>query len=472
MMRCVFIVILGLCLSACISSEYSDIHKRTALEDTLDTKITNHAQAFPLQLHYDGIILSLEKSLEEKVCQQCDYRVRQPENDAAVAAQAQHFQRVINRKDKYLYISHAYRHFNFQVGGNKLIRGTHCLFNIYDVEGRQGCAIPTGDPKTAELKTWELLNTLEGIIRDEVVAGDYTHLFVMSTGWNNLQYDSFKQYNSIMRETEEVFSEHKEGAAFKPFVIGLTWDSIWGERQLLEVVRDISHLASYGNKADDADEVGYGIVNHLINNTLAGALSDADRDLPVIAIGHSFGARLLSRALISADYLENPKSDVSTSVVDLFVGLQPAFDAGRFIKNYRLCTHYVCLNRLHPSRGLGEGGPYSDFSGLNMPWLLTSSEGDSSNASAFWLSGSRHLGGPRGLRYVRKASAKPEPLFATPLVWKAPDQERALCSALSKADRSKVQVVDATGIIVDHNDVEDRAIGELLYCSLTELIDR
>ena len=88
----------------------------------------------------------------------------------------------------------------------------------------------------------------------------------------------------------------------------------------------------YPNKADDADEIGYTIMNLLLNEVIADIKSAPDYSgVPVVVFGHSFGGRLTSRAVYSAKHLREERRPAKPTV-DVYVGLQPAFSVSRFIK--------------------------------------------------------------------------------------------------------------------------------------------
>ena len=88
-------------------------------------------------------------------------------------------------------------------------------------------------------------------------------------------------------------------------------------------------------------------------------MSESGAKLPVIAIGHSFGARAMTRALFSSPLINDEK--MVTSPVNLAVSLQGA----------------MSINRFFPSLG-NEGAPYRDYVSLvNTKIVLTASRFDS-----------------------------------------------------------------------------------------------
>lgn len=267
----------------------------------------------------------------------------------------------------------------------------------------------------------------------------YTHLLIMSMGWVNDQHESIFRFNRIL----SLLNRQARGVGpndFRPIVLGLTWPSGWlGVENSVIKKRLVGHLSSYFVKANDADEVGYTVANRLINEQLSIA-RDAlgpDGEFPrVVLIGHSFGDRILTRALFSKKYLLSPPA---SSPVDLYLGLQGAFSARRFV----------------PGAG-GEGAPYADVAGLEVPIVLTSSRRDRGNPTAFW---SRHTGGGTGLRFMCQHREQ----FKV-LAW--PAQGHEVARAISDEPVRQVLVLDATEVVSDHNDVLDESMAELIWCAI------
>jgi hypothetical protein len=75
--------------------------------------------------------------------------------------------------------------------------------------------------------------------------------------------------------------------AFRPMFVGVTWPSLW----------NTLGYASFRNKGHDADEVGHIYIAWLLHR-LAPELK-RELDLKVVAIGRSFGARMVTRGLFS-----------------------------------------------------------------------------------------------------------------------------------------------------------------------------
>jgi len=286
--------------------------------------------------------------------------------------------------------------------------------------------------------------------------GNYTHIVIMSMGWNNDQVESVFRYNEIIKNISKAANDEK---AFKPLVIGFTWPSVWMSISDSWLTQKAGHLLSYPTKANDADEIGYTWANLVINEKLPQAIKNAQSNglkkgntPKVVVLGHSFGARLLSRALFSKRHL---KSSNSESVVDMFFGLQGAFSINRFV----------------PDTGL-EGSPYKGYEKLGTSIILTSSTEDTANPIAAWITGAKHAGGKHGLSVAK-------------------DEENVACFDNHKWKKdtvsvplhgSKLMMIDASEIVINnkdgddpnytysgHNDVLDLDMGKLLWSFIRQI---
>ncbi len=287
----------------------------------------------------------------------------------------------------------------------------------------------------------------ERITRANAQDSPYSHIFIMSMGWNNDQYVSIYRYNRIMDNLVKA-AEDRGDITFRPLVIGITWPSAWftiEDSWLKKKV--IGHLGSYTNKSNDADEIGYTIANWLINYQLP-CIREAVRpeNFPkVIAVGHSMGARILSRAIFSRDYLKVSLAN-SVDAVDMYIGLQGAFSAKRFVAD-----------------DSGEGAPYKNYATLSTRIILTSSENDKANPFAFW---SKHVGGKNALEYMKK-----HPGIFKVLVW--PKEQDKMGEAIRDYNKNlKVITLDVKEIVTGkdaHNDILDADIAELIRFCLNQI---
>ena len=294
------------------------------------------------------------------------------------------------------------------------------------------------------------LDRLQQDLRDRIMRADaqskpYSHIFIMSMGWNNDQYVSISRFNTIL-EKQIKATGVRSGGALRPLVIGFTWPSVWFSIEDSWLKKKlIGHFGSYINKSNDADEIGYSIANWLINSQLPGirAAVGPEKFPKVIAVGHSMGARILSRAIFSRDHLKTPIAE-GTNIVDMYLGLQGAFSARRFV-----------------AEDSGEGAPYRNYATLSTRILLTASENDKANPLAFW---SKHVGGKNGLKYMRARSE-----FKI-LAW--PGEKGEVGEAIRNYDNNKIITIDATEIVKGddaHNDILNPKMAELIRFCLDQL---
>ena len=151
-------------------------------------------------------------------------------------------------------------------------------------------------------------------VKSKLQTGNYTHLIIACSGWNNYQDDSSYLYENWVKFTKDAAIADDRGNDFRPFVIGFTWASRW-----------ISPGVSIFNKANDADELGMTHVNALLWKYILPSLNNSN--IPIITIGHSFGARVMSRANHSRFMQIN--IDQSTWI-DKAIDFQGAYPYSRF----------------------------------------------------------------------------------------------------------------------------------------------
>jgi hypothetical protein len=231
------------------------------------------------------------------------------------------------------------------------------------------------------------LKKLEDNLINDVAKGGYTHIVVIVMGWNTSQDEAIRNFNDIVGNVVEAAyadttdannSEAKHNAItaqgvspepFRPLVVGVTWPSFW--------TNTFINWFSYGDSANDADQLGLTWVNVLINRTLPAVIDKVNTEkhkstagLKIVLIGHSFGARAATRALFSRPVLEygDISKDPPRSGVDLAIGLQGA----------------VSINRFVPEDS-DEGAPYRDFKTLGKTKIvLTAAQNDQATGAPFW----------------------------------------------------------------------------------------
>lgn len=229
------------------------------------------------------------------------------------------------------------------------------------------------------------LLALKNNLKHDLKSGAYSHILIIVMGWNTSQSEAVRNFNDItgniisasleqddnvknisssqpskmlIPRVRVIKSSEKNNRIFRPLVIGITWPSYWSTR--------LDNVASYPNKANDADELGLSWLNKIINQTIPESMNESGIKLPIIAIGHSFGARAMTRALFSSPLIKN--DTMVSSPVNLAISLQGA----------------MSINRFFPELS-EEGAPYRDYKRLgNTKLVLTASKFDSAVKFAKW----------------------------------------------------------------------------------------
>ena len=278
-------------------------------------------------------------------------------------------------------------------------------------------------------------------LQSRVASGDYTHIVFISMGWNNDQGVSICRMNSLMEQTASVLKED-----FNPLVVGITWPSVVFGEAKLQTVKWAGHLGSVFNKANDGDEMGVFFGNIILNRLIPQANVN---NLPVVVVGHSYGARIVGRATYSPELL---KEGAIGNGPDLLALLQPAFSARRFVAGVP-AVGWLDRIRSKINNGL-EGAPFAHIEGIKTVTVGTTSNKDIANPVAVW---SAHFGGFLGKRYVQKNK----------LAQKVYDfvEKMSLDKAIESTESAVVgrpMMVDAGKFVGSHNDIYGPNMGKFL----------
>jgi pimeloyl-ACP methyl ester carboxylesterase len=223
------------------------------------------------------------------------------------------------------------------------------------------------------------LSALSRAVAHDLKSDGYTHVLVLVMGWNTVQDEAIRNFNdlagnlveaSLESESARTTQNGKRNIAFRPLVIGVTWPSFWN--------KGVLNVLSYASKAHDADELGISWMNLLINRLLPDAMKATGLEVPVILIGHSFGARVVTRtasaspALIGSD---DRQDGPLFSGANLVIGLQGAVSINRF---------WPAIEGTPPG---DEGAPLREFNKLkNTKFVLTASSHDTAaGGPLFWF---------------------------------------------------------------------------------------
>jgi hypothetical protein len=210
--------------------------------------------------------------------------------------------------------------------------------------GELHCGIHCNTLNRALLDRW-----LEDLVK-RLRENAYTHVFAACTGWNTQAWESMVNYS----DWQDACIEARGQAPFKPLFIGLTW--------VADLDIGILEPTSVINKGHDADEIGVTWANLIVNYLLPKALSVLEKQPMYIVMGHSFGARMLTRALNTSQYLaDHLRREIpQLPKADLMISLEGAFSVCRFIEGesrreggpyeahfHERCSRYLLVGSKH-----------------------------------------------------------------------------------------------------------------------------
>ncbi|MFT7618218.1 MAG: hypothetical protein ACI97A_001859 [Planctomycetota bacterium] len=321
------------------------------------------------------------------------------------------------------------------------------LFNAHD---RDGSGV-IGKTRFRYDESFTALELFRRRFDVQVRDGKHTHVVLLALGWHVDQVEAVHIYNLLIKNMKE----HSQGE-FRPLVVGLTWPSAWLQG-LIQPLDLLGHVFSYFDKSQDADAIGSTIAAYLLHNIL---LTDTN-PLPVVAIGHSMGARMLSRAYFSG---RNLAANQSQRKLDLLICLQGAFSANRFLES-------------DPD----EGHPYSDFAAMRAKIVLTSSSFDLANAAARLLTTFPNVGGDYGLNV-----ALDEPKTFRIIDWPETKNLNSLPTSdvVFPPGEKRILMINAEKIVkggrgglhgkkvAPHNDYVDTEMGQLLWALINCACDK
>jgi predicted alpha/beta hydrolase family esterase len=162
-------------------------------------------------------------------------------------------------------------------------------------------------------QSFDELNDFQTELKKNISKNKITHVFLFSMGWNSDQQEAIRNFNSMFLKI--IDNANKSEKEFRPLFIGITWPSKWND--------GLSNVFSFFNKTNDADEVGMTWANYLLNKIILPE-KNINR-FKTIVVGHSFGAKLTSRATMSASMLKEEDTPI-----DLLINLQSAYSINRY----------------------------------------------------------------------------------------------------------------------------------------------
>jgi hypothetical protein len=334
-------------LSACASEPSRRLADMEKIYDT-DGPITSlyHAALYypdQVALRYDGYIVGIEKSERDRI---------NVNNDVPVKG----ITGVISKEDaksrvddfKLMFVSHIIRNGASPNSGNgatdawsrELRAGASCaIYNAYaydnaaqDKQFARPCDPQVNGttllPSAAFAQSWTALDKLGASLQKRLDGSDYTHVVVLVMGWNTVQEEAVRNFNSLAANLIAAHrfnaDQAKDDNTFKPLFIGVTWPSQWNSKWADPIMK----LFSFGVKASDADEVGLTWLGVLLHQTIPQNI----KNQKLIVIGHSFGARATSVASCAGPVLFRAGDPVPIDKpIDTLVNLQGAYLIGRLI---------------------------------------------------------------------------------------------------------------------------------------------
>lgn len=282
-----------------------------------------------LSLRFDGYIVGVEKSPRKIIASSDDLKIKEIQ-DAGVEKE---YTESLRKNDKLLYISH--------IIDNESVRSglENCtIYNAYNQVGgvkvkqiAQSCPDSLNTPiavSSAYKNSWAALAQLEKSMAKRIQKGSYSHIVVITMGWNTVQEEAIRNFNSIVSSMKSTANSN-----FNPLVIGVTWPSQWVSNWIPSA---IFTPMSFGVKADDADELGLTWLGVLLHQTIP----NAKGNLPVIVIGHSFGSRASSVAACVGPVIYENNSQPARTRIDAVINLQGAFPSNRLFGENDRKFHY------------------------------------------------------------------------------------------------------------------------------------
>lgn len=290
-----------------------------------------------ISLTFPGFILGIEKSPVYTVAEDAGIYIKDVPESGFTKEQLR--DEIVD--NKILYVSHIIESF-----GNPYGQGNCAHYNAYY---RKGLNIPKQPkpsiefcmnseeyevaPDRAYADSWLAMSRLRDLVNERIAS--HTHVVVVTMGWNTVQEEAVRNFNSIMKNLKAA-AEDKDDA-FRPLFIGVTWPSQWAAKWVEPIVRAVS----FPWKSHDADEVGLTWLGVLLHETLSNI------DKPIVVIGHSFGARATSVAACIGPAITAEKLDRSANknTIDVLINLQGAYRANRIMgQHVEGKLRYDCSN--------------------------------------------------------------------------------------------------------------------------------
>lgn len=379
--------------------------ERMLQTDSNSTSIPFHAALYrpsEISLDSEGFIVGIEKSPVKAVVKNADKDIKVKDRNFGKTlwgSQAGARSKVAGGMigGKVLYISHILQNFGQPYGENNC-----AIYDIYrDIKGDSDkvvtpkCSVYQSSVTNAKMAykgSWDALDALSSAIKSRLQQNNYTHIVVISMGWNTTQEEAIENVNALLGNIREASqaSSAKSSAAFHPLVVAVTWPSSSDNTGIgASIKKTVGKVLPLEGKRENADQTGLTWLGVLLNKTIPEA---NNRRIPVVAIGHSFGASAMTTAACFGPVIYRNSPDDNDQIqqpVDYLIALQGTFSEQRLLGNK------------------------GDHDGINFKGcprvkhiMLTASESDAAVSTTLWNSdagaNSIFLYQPRGiLKYCR-----------------------------------------------------------------------
>lgn len=303
-------------------------------ENYSDKSIIYHSVLYypkEISLNFPGILIGIEKSPRNIIAPNIKTKALYIQGGKTVAKKD--IESLV-KDPKLLYISHIVENYGKPYGEDNC-----ALYNVYYDKNSSKNLIDmcSENKKQGEIKpsiafdnSWNALDILKDRLNTKINNAKnkdpYTHIMVVVMGWNTPQIQAIRNLNSLMTNIKVASNNNKK---YNPLFVGVTWPSMWNN--------GITNAISFGNKANDADEVGLGWLGVLLHDTLKSIKTE--NNLKLVVMGHSFGARASSVATCAGTALSKDGKVIQNNSIELLINLQGAYSMNRYYnkgieKNY------------------------------------------------------------------------------------------------------------------------------------------
>ncbi len=353
------------------------------LETGSDNAILFHSALYyprEISLKFPGLIVGIEKSPKDIISKEGDIEKKE------IKGVGPGIKKDINRlggDSKLMYISHIIENKGLPFGEDNC-----AIYNAYYrddnndipelIEFCSQCEKIEIKKENAYKSSWKAIDILRDIINNKITENNrlklprFSHVLVMTMGWNTEQEEAIRNFNSIVASIDNASGADE----FNPLFIGVTWPSSWSSPWLGPIYVGLS----YRNKANDADEVGLSWLGVLLDH----GLRDIPKEIPIVVIGHSFGARASSMAACVGPAIKENHISVQRKRINKLISLQGAYTIYRHVRT-----------------GGDEKSYYPDNC-ENVDYIaLTSSRHDTAMDAGFW---SQTAGDDKSYEIIRRSA--------------------------------------------------------------------